>query len=259
MLLGTQIAQLTGNDVDSGPALSYTLVLDGDAVGTFSVLRYGGRIALTGPLDYEQRSHYSLTLRASDTRHETEANLTVIVEDMNDNAPAFSQPFYQVLPTLTCEHACTRQRWLTCTSPAAALVPCLALLALWGTEITLRMDLSLSWSLSFWALSTSQHSSCCHCSVVRRLKPSTRHWDQQRKRSVPGYSNSSEVTQTRLCAMHVGWVPTGATFVQRWGRPWLALHWLTPAMAALASSRLSPSPAVQLQENGDSVHVKTRC
>uniref|UniRef100_A0A669QF51 Protocadherin-16 n=1 Tax=Phasianus colchicus TaxID=9054 RepID=A0A669QF51_PHACC len=96
MLLGTQIAQLTGNDVDSGPALSYTLMLDGDAVGTFSVLRYGGRIALTGPLDYEQRSHYSLTLRASDSRHETEANLTVIVEDMNDNAPAFSQAFYQV-------------------------------------------------------------------------------------------------------------------------------------------------------------------
>ncbi|XP_026697084.1 protocadherin-16 [Athene cunicularia] len=95
-LLGTQIAQLTGNDVDSGPTLSYTLVLDGDAAGTFSVLRYGGRIALTAPLDYEQCSRYTLTLRASDTRHETEANLTVIVEDVNDNAPIFSQGLYQV-------------------------------------------------------------------------------------------------------------------------------------------------------------------
>ncbi|NXS91932.1 PCD16 protein, partial [Jacana jacana] len=95
-LLGTQIAQLTGNDVDSGPVLSYALRLDGDAVGTFSVLRYGGRIALTGPLDYEQRSHYTLSLRASDGRHETEANLTVLVEDVNDNAPTFSQGFYQV-------------------------------------------------------------------------------------------------------------------------------------------------------------------
>uniref|UniRef100_A0A493TW68 Cadherin domain-containing protein n=1 Tax=Anas platyrhynchos platyrhynchos TaxID=8840 RepID=A0A493TW68_ANAPP len=104
-LLGTQIAQLTGNDVDSGPTLSYTLVLDGDALGTFSVLRYGGRIALTGPLDYEQRSHYTLTLRASDTRHETEANLTVVVEDVNDNAPSFSQGFYQVLYTHAPEHA----------------------------------------------------------------------------------------------------------------------------------------------------------
>ncbi|KAJ7421755.1 hypothetical protein WISP_41297 [Willisornis vidua] len=96
-LLGTQIAQLTGNDVDSGPALSYTLLLEGDAVGTFGVLRYGGQIALTGPLDHEQRSRYTLTLRASDTRHETEANLTILVEDVNDNAPTFTQSFYQVL------------------------------------------------------------------------------------------------------------------------------------------------------------------
>ncbi|RMB95996.1 hypothetical protein DUI87_27530 [Hirundo rustica rustica] len=96
-LLGTQIAQLTGNDVDSGPALSYTLLLEGDAADTFGVLRYGGHIALTGPLDHEQRSRYTLTLRASDTRHETEANLTVLVEDVNDNVPTFTQVFYQVL------------------------------------------------------------------------------------------------------------------------------------------------------------------
>ncbi|RLV84253.1 hypothetical protein DV515_00016305 [Chloebia gouldiae] len=96
-LLGTQIAQLTGNDVDSGPALSYTLLLEGDMADTFGVLRYGGHIALTGPLDHEQRSHYTLTLRASDTRHETEANLTVLVEDVNDNVPTFTQVFYQVL------------------------------------------------------------------------------------------------------------------------------------------------------------------
>ncbi|XP_058680865.1 protocadherin-16 [Ammospiza caudacuta] len=96
-LLGTQIAQLTGNDVDSGPALSYTLLLEGDVADTFGVLRYGGHVSLTGPLDREQRSRYTLTLRASDTRHETEANLTVLVEDVNDNVPTFTQAFYQVL------------------------------------------------------------------------------------------------------------------------------------------------------------------
>ncbi|XP_036247619.1 protocadherin-16 [Molothrus ater] len=96
-LLGTQIAQLTGNDVDSGPALSYTLLLEGDVADTFGVLRYGGHVSLTGPLDHEQRSRYTLTLRASDTRHETEANLTVLVEDVNDNVPTFTQGFYQVL------------------------------------------------------------------------------------------------------------------------------------------------------------------
>lgn len=82
--------------MDSGPALSYTLLLEGDTADTFGVLRYGGHIALTGPLDHEQRSRYTLTLRASDTRHETEANLTVLVEDVNDNVPTFTQVFYQV-------------------------------------------------------------------------------------------------------------------------------------------------------------------
>lgn len=87
---------VTGNDVDSGPPLSYLLVLDSSVRGTFGILRYGGRVTLMGPLDYEQRRHYVLTVRASDSQHETEANLTVLVEDVNDNAPLFGQALYQV-------------------------------------------------------------------------------------------------------------------------------------------------------------------
>ncbi|XP_007441203.1 protocadherin-16 [Python bivittatus] len=96
-LLGTEITMVTGNDVDCGPQLLYTLLLDSGTTGTFSILPYGGRITLTGPLDYEQRSQYTLTVRTSDSQHEAEANLTVLVEDVNDNAPAFAQALYQVL------------------------------------------------------------------------------------------------------------------------------------------------------------------
>nr|XP_034970866.1 protocadherin-16 [Zootoca vivipara]XP_034970867.1 protocadherin-16 [Zootoca vivipara] len=96
-LLGTEITMVTGNDVDCGPQLSYMLVLDSGTAGTFSILRYGGRITLLGPLDYEQRSRYALTVRASDSQHETEANVTVLVEDVNDNPPVFSQALYQVV------------------------------------------------------------------------------------------------------------------------------------------------------------------
>uniref|UniRef100_A0A8D2L4T7 Protocadherin-16 n=1 Tax=Varanus komodoensis TaxID=61221 RepID=A0A8D2L4T7_VARKO len=96
-LVGTEITMVTGNDVDCGPALSYSLVLDSGAAGAFSILRYGGRITLVGPLDYEERRSYALTVRASDSQHETEANVTVLVEDVNDNAPAFPQALYQVL------------------------------------------------------------------------------------------------------------------------------------------------------------------
>lgn len=95
-LLGTEITMVTGNDVDCGPQLSYTLVLDSRAAETFGILRYGGHIVLRGPLDYEQHSRYTLTVRASDSQHETEANVTVLVEDVNDNPPVFSQALYQV-------------------------------------------------------------------------------------------------------------------------------------------------------------------
>ncbi|XP_016072740.1 PREDICTED: protocadherin-16 [Miniopterus natalensis] len=94
-LLGSEIAQVTGNDVDSGPVLWYVLSSSGPQ-DPFSVGRYGGRVSLTGPLDFEQRDRYHLQLLAHDGPHEGRANLTVLVEDVNDNAPVFSQSLYQV-------------------------------------------------------------------------------------------------------------------------------------------------------------------
>uniref|UniRef100_A0ABM5FVG6 Protocadherin-16 n=1 Tax=Pogona vitticeps TaxID=103695 RepID=A0ABM5FVG6_9SAUR len=112
-LLGTEITLVTGNDVDCGPQLSYLLLLDSSATGTFSILRYSGRITLMGPLDYEQHHRYTLTVRTSDSQHETEANVTVIVEDVNDNAPAFAQTWYQVLLP---EHTPAGSPFLTLTA-----------------------------------------------------------------------------------------------------------------------------------------------
>ena len=53
-------------------------------------------MSLTGPLDYEERTWYTLTIRSSDSRHQSEANLTILVDDVNDNAPTFTQDLYQV-------------------------------------------------------------------------------------------------------------------------------------------------------------------
>ncbi len=106
-LIGTVITQVTGNDVDSGPALSYTLHLDTNSQGMFGIHRYGGGVCLTGPLDYEERTWYTLTVRSSDSKHQSEANLTVLVDDVNDNAPTFTQDLYQVqLPSHTCLYTC---------------------------------------------------------------------------------------------------------------------------------------------------------
>ncbi|XP_066533752.1 protocadherin-16 [Hoplias malabaricus] len=94
-LIGTVITQVTGNDVDSGPALFYSLHLDADSQGKFGIHRYGGGVSLTGQLDYEERTWYTVTVSTSDSMHQSQANLTVLVEDVNDNAPVFTQAFYQ--------------------------------------------------------------------------------------------------------------------------------------------------------------------
>ncbi|XP_047634809.1 protocadherin beta-6-like [Phacochoerus africanus] len=49
------------------------------------------------PLDREERAEYNITITVSDLgtpRRHTQHNLTVRVADVNDNAPAFSQPAY---------------------------------------------------------------------------------------------------------------------------------------------------------------------
>ncbi|KAF7700324.1 protocadherin-16 [Silurus meridionalis] len=95
-LIGTVITQVTGNDVDSRPALSYTLHLDSNSQGKFGIHCYGGGVSLTGQLDYEERTWYTVTVRTSDSLHQSEANLTILVEDVNDNVPVFTQDLYQV-------------------------------------------------------------------------------------------------------------------------------------------------------------------
>ncbi|XP_034063008.1 protocadherin-16-like isoform X2 [Gymnodraco acuticeps] len=95
-MIGSVITQVTGNDVDSGPALSYTLHLDTNSQGLFGIHRFGGAVSLTGLLDYEERTWYTLTVRSSDSKHQSEANITVLVDDVNDNTPTFTQDLYQV-------------------------------------------------------------------------------------------------------------------------------------------------------------------
>lgn len=101
-LIGTQITLVTGNDVDSSPALSYSLLLDASALGRFGIHRYSGGLSLTAALDFEEKTWYTVTVRATDSQHQTEANITILVEDVNDNSPEFTHDIYQVtLPERT--------------------------------------------------------------------------------------------------------------------------------------------------------------
>lgn len=103
--------------MDSGPALSYTLYLDGDSQGMFGIHCYGGGVSLTKALDYEERTWYTLTIRSSDSEHQSEANLTVLVEDVNDNAPVFTQDLYQVWLRAHGFHSGETNKTIACHPP----------------------------------------------------------------------------------------------------------------------------------------------
>lgn len=87
---------ITANDVDTNPALTYAFANGGNPNELFSIDRYSGKITLSKPLDHETRPQHILRIQASDTAHVVDTTLTVNVIDENDNAPMFSQQFYQV-------------------------------------------------------------------------------------------------------------------------------------------------------------------
>ena len=87
------VAEITANDVDSSPVLTYRFGNVSDP-GPFSIDRYGGRIVLTDTLDAETRSEYTLQVISSDGIHEATTVLTIRVTDVNDNAPQFLQAAY---------------------------------------------------------------------------------------------------------------------------------------------------------------------
>ncbi|XP_050668610.1 protein dachsous isoform X2 [Leptidea sinapis] len=84
--VGSILTSVTANDVDSYPALKYTLTPEDQ---TFSIDRYSGKIVLKKELDFESQDNYYINVTASDSEHIASTTLTIKVTDINDNAPVF--------------------------------------------------------------------------------------------------------------------------------------------------------------------------
>ncbi|XP_061685390.1 protocadherin-23 [Syngnathoides biaculeatus] len=93
---GYMVTQLTANDVDLSPAITYSFAGNAAVEGAFSVDRYTGVVTLTRALDFEEEAEFTLTVWASDSLHQTSGELKVQVLDVNDNSPVFNQVSYQV-------------------------------------------------------------------------------------------------------------------------------------------------------------------
>ncbi|XP_061537153.1 protocadherin Fat 3a isoform X3 [Phycodurus eques] len=68
----------------------------GNTDSVFDVEKAMGTIIIARPLDAEQRSFYNLTVQATDGINIAYTQVHITVIDNNDNAPIFSQPFYDV-------------------------------------------------------------------------------------------------------------------------------------------------------------------
>ncbi|XP_035681485.1 protein dachsous-like [Branchiostoma floridae] len=94
--VGSELALVTANDIDTDPTITYTFTTHGNPGGVFSIDRYSGKVTLAQPLDRESVQSYIITIMASDEVHTDQTNVEINVLDENDNPPVFDQQTYQV-------------------------------------------------------------------------------------------------------------------------------------------------------------------
>ena len=84
---------MTADDPDTVGMLTYSFVTPQTQ---FLIDSTTGRITTINALDREQRGQYEFAVRVTDGTFEATADVTVVVTDLNDNTPVFTQPMYRV-------------------------------------------------------------------------------------------------------------------------------------------------------------------
>ena len=80
--------------------LSYRIVYPVDTALPFTLNTSSGEIKTTSKLDRETVPQFDLLIEASDGTYTATCNLTIILEDVNDNVPVFEKPVYPALISL---------------------------------------------------------------------------------------------------------------------------------------------------------------
>ncbi|XP_014068749.1 protocadherin-11 X-linked isoform X3 [Salmo salar] len=93
----TQLIKISAMDADSGHNAEIIYSLGPDAPDGFNIDRRSGILSVGKRLDREKQEKYSFTVMARDNGSTSlQSNVTVrlIVQDLNDNSPAFTHPEY---------------------------------------------------------------------------------------------------------------------------------------------------------------------
>nr|KAF6400970.1 FAT atypical cadherin 4 [Rousettus aegyptiacus] len=97
--IDTVVFKAQATDPDSGPNSYVEYALLSPAGSTFSIGTIDAEVRLTGELDREAISNYTLTVLATDKGQpalSSSAEVMVVVLDINDNSPVFAQALYRV-------------------------------------------------------------------------------------------------------------------------------------------------------------------
>uniref|UniRef100_A0A663LQZ6 Cadherin domain-containing protein n=1 Tax=Athene cunicularia TaxID=194338 RepID=A0A663LQZ6_ATHCN len=85
-LPGLIVTKVSASDADSRPALHFGFIYDSPGM-KFAIDQHTGVVTVVEPLDFEETAVYKLRIIVSDSVHQTEAELTILVLDINDNPP----------------------------------------------------------------------------------------------------------------------------------------------------------------------------
>ncbi|KAL5013005.1 hypothetical protein ScPMuIL_011556 [Solemya velum] len=91
--VGTLVAVVEANDPD-GDKLWYSIIA-GNSWNHFTVIPEDGSLLVAGQLDWEKFKTYNLTVGVSDGVKTTFALIEIVVIDINDNTPTFTQARYE--------------------------------------------------------------------------------------------------------------------------------------------------------------------
>ncbi|XP_014481173.1 PREDICTED: cadherin-related tumor suppressor [Dinoponera quadriceps] len=92
--IGTFVIRITSSDRDIGQNANVSYGFTHNPGGKFSIDALSGNVTVAGHLDREEQDEYLLKIVALDGAWKSKTDLTITIQDQNDNSPEFEENIY---------------------------------------------------------------------------------------------------------------------------------------------------------------------